>query len=452
MAAAAGANPAPGLRLEAVPPERRENVLLRELVAAFSHLSALASQDADVDGVVRLVARRTGCWVAVVGPDLVGEPDVLSAAPPDAAQRFTEAVGGDRLAAVLGAAAQNRRAVSLSGLSLSGPAADGPLLDRAGLAGAALDRAVVVPVLVGHDVAAHLVTVASDEPELGDDLLLLLAEHAATVCGIILGRERVVAAAAGRARTDLVEGLLLARDRDAAEADRWAGHLGFARGTEHHVLAVGVVETPDRARVLATAEHTITRGRSAAIVAVRESEVVAVVPAPDGSRPGLDAVRELAQRCRAAVLDRHPGADVVAGIGGSCREAGEIARSYTEARSAIDAARRMPRAPAVVAFGELGVLRLLLQVPDLGELRAFADDVLGDVARDGRTGADLLGTLVEWFRCNGSPQRTAGELHVHPNTVAYRIRRVEEISGLRLDHHRDRLLAQLACEIVQVLP
>lgn len=38
------------------PDPRQENVLLRELVAVYSHLSALASQDGDVDGVVRLVA------------------------------------------------------------------------------------------------------------------------------------------------------------------------------------------------------------------------------------------------------------------------------------------------------------------------------------------------------------------------------------------------------------
>ena len=111
----------------------------------------------------------------------------------------------------------------------------------------------------------------------------------------------------------------------------------------------------------------------------------------------------------------------------------------------------MGRAPAVLAFDDLGVHRLLLQVPDLGELRAFATSVLGDLVRDREHRADLVGTLIEWFRCNGSPQRTARELHVHPNTVTYRIRRVEEIAGLRLDHYRDRLMAQLACEILQVL-
>jgi sugar diacid utilization regulator len=430
--------------------ERRENALLRELVAVYSHLSGLASQDADVDAVVRLVAHRTGATVLVLGTGL----DVLAAVPADAGERLAAATGSAPLGPVLAAAAQNRRPVTFPGLG-DGVSDGGPI--------------VVAPILVGDEVAAHLVTVPAAAEvrvqELDDDLALLLTEHAATICGFVLGRERVVAAAAGRARTDLLEGLLLARDRDDGEAERWAGHLGFAAGTPHHVLAVGMFDPPaggrggpEQARVLAMAEHSISRRLQPAIVAVRDTEVVAVVPAGERSR-GLDGVRALAEECRAAVLERHPEARLVAGVGGCCRTAGEISRSYTEARGAIAAARRMGgahrSAPGVLAFDDLGVHRLLLQVPDLGELRAFVGDVLGDLVQEGEQRgehrADLVGTLSEWFRCNGSPQRTARELHVHPNTVTYRIRRVEEITGLRLDHYRDRLMAQVACEIVQVL-
>ena len=143
------------------------------------------------------------------------------------------------------------------------------------------------------------------------------------------------------------------------------------------------------------------------------------------------------------------GRDVVAGIGGCCQNRWR-SPSYAEARRAIDAAARMGTTPAVVAYDDLGINRLLLQVPDLGELRSFATAVLGDLVRDpGR--AELLQTLAAWFRTGGSPQRTARVLHLHANTVSYRIRRVEEIAGLRLDDHHDRLLAQVACEIVDVL-
>jgi PucR C-terminal helix-turn-helix domain/GGDEF-like domain len=440
----------------------RENQLLRELVAVYSHLSGLASQDADMGGVVRLVAHRTRAAVVVLGP--AQQP--LAAAPADAAARLEAAIGAAPLAPVLAAAAQNRRPMSLPGL------------------GVEPGTIAVAPIMVNHDVVAHLVSVRTPAPgsgpELDDDLNLLLTEHAATICGIILGRERAVAAAGARARTELVEGLLLARDRDDGEAERWAGHLGFLSGVEHHVFAVAILDSPnssspnssgpnssgpngggpasvgndppapDRSRMLALAERAILRRIPEAIVAVRETEVVAVALVPAGSKVGLDDVRSLAQQCRNAIVERYPDMPVVAGIGGCCRQPVEISRSYAEARRAIDAAARMGTTPAVVAFDDLGIHRLLLQVPDLAELRSFATAVLGDLVRD-RGRAELLATLAAWFRTGGSPQRTARVLHLHANTVSYRIRRVEEIAGLRLDDHRDRLLAQVACEIVDVL-
>jgi len=421
----------------------RENQLLRELVAVYSHLSGLASQDADMGGVVRLVAHRTRAAVVVLGPG----QQPLAAAPADAVQRLEATIGAAALAPVLGAAAQHRRPMSLPGL------------------GPEPGTIAVAPIMVNHDVVAHLVALRPVGPgpsgaELDDDLNLLLTEHAATICGIILGRERAVAAAGARARAELVEGLLLARDRDDGEAERWAGHLGFLVGVEHHVFAVAILggpedgsgdaPVPDRARMLALAERAILRTIPEAIVAVRESEVVAVALVPPGSRAGIDDVRALARQCRNAIVRRYPDARVVAGIGGCCLQPVEISRSYVEARRAIDAAARMGTTPAVVAYDDLGIHRLLLQVPDLAELRSFATAVLGELIRD-RGRAELLQTLAAWFRTGGSPQRTARALHLHANTVSYRIRRVEEIAGLDLDEYQDRLMAQVACEIVEVL-
>ena len=65
---------------------------------------------------------------------------------------------------------------------------------------------IVAPVLVGDDVPAHLLTFDSTDKDIEDDMSLLVTEHAATICGVILGRERVVAAAARSVRDDLVEG------------------------------------------------------------------------------------------------------------------------------------------------------------------------------------------------------------------------------------------------------
>lgn len=44
-----------------------------------------------------------------------------------------------------------------------------------------------------------------------------------------------------------------------------------------------------------------------------------------------------------------------------------------------------------------------------------------------------MATLSLFFRENNSPSRAAKQPHVHPNPVAYRLRRAAEITGLRLD-------------------
>ena len=315
----------------------------------------------------------------------------------------------------------------------------------------------MAPILVGDDVPAYLMTFGSDRQ--GDDMSLLVTEHAATICGVILGRERVVAAAAQQVRDDLLEGLLIGGGRDSAEMARWARHLGYDAARQHRILAITFEAAgPARAagaaaahrnRVAAAIDHFFTTRVPGAITSIRDDEVVVVVPEPGD--PGAEAGR-LGAGCRARMRDTFPEAVVTIGIGGACRDPADIARSYGQARRTIDAVQRLGRQGQVVAFEDLGVHRLLLQVPDLAELRSFAAEILGKLsAQEHQRGAELLTTLACYFRENGSPQRTARSLHVHPNTVAYRIRRIQEITGIQLDNYRDRLMAQVALEIIDAL-
>ena len=292
---------------------------------------------------------------------------------------------------------------------------------------------------------------------------LLVTEHAATICGVILGRERVVAAAARRVRDDLVEGLLLGRARDNADAGRWAAHLGYDPARDHNVMSIAfdlpappaaspADLTAQRQRIWESIEHFVATRAPDAIVSARESEVVIVAAAPDEPGPAAMDARRLAHACLARLAELFPAAKVVIGIGGPCRDPREVARSYAQAQRTTATLKRLGRAGTVSAFGDLGILRLLLQVPDLSELRSFAADVLGKLAvHEQEHKSEYLTTLACYFRENNSPQRASRILHVHPNTVAYRVKRIEEITGLRLDNYTDRLIAQVALEILDSL-
>jgi sugar diacid utilization regulator len=417
----------------------RENAALRELVTVYRYLSGLALQDADLAGVVRLISDRTAATVAV----LTQLMDVLTAAAPGvtaekAAADVREHMVHPRLGQVLRASRLSQRALRL-------PKVGG------------MPAIIVAPVLVGDEVPSYLVTIDPAENLFGEDMSLLVTEHAATICGVILGRERVVAAAARRVRDDLVEGLLLGRGRDNADAGRWAAHLGYDPARDHNVVSVAFDLPPSadvaaqRQRIWESIEHFVATRAPEAIVSARESEVVVVTAAP------MDA-RQLAVACLARLSELFPAAKVVIGIGGTCRDPRDVARSYAQAERTTQTLQRLGRSGvkgqcgAVSAFGDLGILRLLLQVPDLAELRSFAADVLGKLSmHEHEHKSEYLTTLACYFRENNSPQRASRILHVHPNTVAYRVKRIEEITGLRLDNYTDRLIAQVALEILDSL-
>jgi sugar diacid utilization regulator len=423
----------------------RENAALRELVTVYRYLSGLALQDADLAGVVQLISDRMTATVAVVTQLM----DVLTAAAPGmsadkAAVAVREHVVHPRLGQVLRASRLSQRPLRLPNVG-------------------GTPAIIVAPILVGDEVPSYLITIDPADNLFGEDMSLLVTEHAATICGVILGRERVVAAAARRVRDDLVEGLLLGRGRDHADTSRWAAHLGYDPARDHNVMAVAFdlpappAATPadltaQRQRIWESIEHFVATRAPDAIVSARESEVVIVAAAPDEPGPAAMDARRLAHACLARLAELFPAARVVIGIGGPCRDPREVARSYAQAQRTTQTLRRLGRQGTVSAFGDLGILRLLLQVPDLSELRSFAADVLGKLAvHEQEHKSEYLTTLACYFRENNSPQRASRILHVHPNTVAYRVKRIEEITGLRLDNYTDRLIAQVALEILDAL-
>ena len=421
------------------PPPDAPAAAPRGLVALYRRLSGLvAAPSADGQAVAAVMAEELGVLAAVVGP----AREVLAAAAPgsgvaEASARVGAEARTGRWPRALDVAATAGRAVRVPG---SGTRVQ-----------------VVAPVLLGPEVPAFLVaeedaaTRDRSEALAGDDVLLLVAEHAATVVGVLAGRDRVLAAAAGQVRGDLVSGLLLDRARDADQAAQWAEHVGYDHGVAHRVVVV----SPDDeeaygagpASLLGEAEEHLLRAAPAALTVVRDTETVAVVPEPDDPvAVGAACARRLA---RGRVPDPDAQWPVTVAVGGSAREPVALARSYEQARRTLAAARRLGRSGRVLRFDDLGVHRLLLQIPDPEAARAFAREVLGRLATDrSERTVELVRTLARYFREDGSPQRVARALSVHPNTVGYRLRRAEELSGLRLDSYRDRLAAQVALEIL----
>ena len=404
-----------------------ETVVLRNLVAMCSNLSVLSAQSTDLTTITEVFAASVESGAVVLDRGLnvlaharIGDPD-------DIVKHLREHAGTSTLNLVLTAVARNRRALTVPANKGGG------------------ESVAIAPVSVGSDVVGYLLVMSSHANDMSEDMRLLATEHAAMVCGVVLGRGLVLAAAAGQARRHLIEALLLSRDRDDGEVDRLAVHLGFDRSRQHYVMAVAAAGAQVGSGP-SPVESLLTRLAPDAIVTARTDEVVAIVPS-NGATSVAEQGRVLARACMAAAGRRHRIAAI--GIGGSCAAPAEIGRSYVEARKALAAGERMGESNPITAFAELGIHRLLLRIPDMEDLRSFAEEVIGSLLEEDRSaGTEYVATLAAYFGQNSSPRRAAQRLHVHANTVSYRVRRVEEITGLSLDSHRDRLMAEVAVEII----
>ncbi|MER7015222.1 helix-turn-helix domain-containing protein [Saccharopolyspora sp. NPDC000359] len=124
-----------------------------------------------------------------------------------------------------------------------------------------------------------------------------------------------------------------------------------------------------------------------------------------------------------------------------------------EAGYALRLAQRRRGRAKVAAAAELASHEVLLaSAPD--ELRrSYRERLLADLtAYDAAHHSELVRTLRTFLDCSGSWSRCAKQLHVHVNTLRYRIQRVEEITGRDLSDFPSRVDFYLALELDHTTP
>ncbi len=190
---------------------------------------------------------------------------------------------------------------------------------------------------------------------------------------------------------------------------------------------------------------TFGAGRAVSVVVATgpRHRLLAAVQAGRASAP--DAVRAtVAEDARLLVLD----GDVERVVGLLLESLGPDGRvgigravALGEAASTLAAARHACAATAA------GTARRSTDLPVTALLTdpAFRDSVVSTTAGllSALDGTDLVESLAAFLAQHGNWDRTAADLGVHRHTVRHRMRKVEDLTGLRLDDPEDRLLLHL---------
>ena len=123
------------------------------------------------------------------------------------------------------------------------------------------------------------------------------------------------------------------------------------------------------------------------------------------------------------------------GLGDPIGTVSRVPDAYREAMWALQSAKASGK--PVARHGEDAALSPFLP-RSLSESRRIVDHVLGPLLDyDAAHGSQLTTSLKVFLSENRSWQRAAAALYVHKQTLVYRMRRVEELTGRRLDRTED---------------
>ncbi|MEH3075823.1 MAG: helix-turn-helix domain-containing protein [Quadrisphaera sp.] len=227
---------------------------------------------------------------------------------------------------------------------------------------------------------------------------------------------------------------------------------------------------------LAARENEIRRSRRLGTFPVRSAVFLAVVPF--GASLGSSGLQRLCRDVEAAVLRIDPkalavqhegsvvllvGADldldrvqrtVYRGVSlplclGASRPVDDVRRfagAFRQAERAVVIARSLGWVNRVVRYDDLGVTRLLHQLPEY-ERREFTREVLGDLAGSTEAAVEGRRVLRSYRATNGSFSEASRQVFLHHNTYRQRIARLQEQLGDFVNDPEVRLSVFVALDL-----
>ncbi len=239
-----------------------------------------------------------------------------------------------------------------------------------------------------------------------------------------------------RLRGSFLEQLRAGDWLNGAEISRRAARLGCDVSGGAVLLCVEVDGTRPRLVALGvTDDHPGAFAHAIAPVDGGPTQVWAILPAlPDGGEGVVEATLVAAKRLAARLRQYGP-----VGLSRFHADPAEFARGLDEAELMLDVMRKaaVPPGSEIVEGTYKLLFRLLASHPD--ELSSYhATTIAPLVAHDEQYRTDLVRTLEVYLDTNCNMNVTADTIFAHRHTVAHRLERIHELTGLDPTIHEDR--------------
>ena len=312
------------------------------------------------------------------------------------------------------------------------------------------------PIVVSGEKVGWVCIVSDSEP---DEIADMALSSGVIACALSYLESRAAMLARAEVSSEILWDLLEGEPKVRLAALARAKGLRIELNGPHRVLHCSFEQLDELSRSEGWDASTAERNRRVALdccthgleitglrlLTVRGNLLIALVCGKNTSevRRALNSVRD-------KIGGRLPGFSPTWGVSSVSGGSGDFRTAHREAAIALLAATKFSTENIAIS-DELGVLGLLLSIRHDSNIEGLVGAILGDVVdHDVKHNYVLAKTLRAYFDADCSLQATASELHVHQKTVRYRLTQFEQLSGMDLRRHENRMMVDIALRMQMI--
>jgi sugar diacid utilization regulator/predicted hydrocarbon binding protein len=316
---------------------------------------------------------------------------------------------------------------------------------------------IVSPIVAGSKIWGYILI--EEEKEFSEENLFII-EHAGTLCALDYLKQESALEVELRLKGDLLEELFGGRDLKQEEIVAWAIKLGCYLTNVHRVFVIDIIRYGSDYNhltgdvfdfVKAGIDDLIKRHFPGSLVAVKKKRILVLLRMPEQEQYGEETgdFSKLTKSWAARNLVNYS-VNIV--WGRPCLEFEDYRKSYDEAWKTANILRDLNRKNQSAGYEDLGIYALLWESGNKEQLKDYALTLLRPLLEyDREHNTNFMETLELFLRKNCSLTDTAKSAFFHINTLRYRMKRIEELTGINLSRDEDRFHAQLSLRLFKIL-
>jgi sugar diacid utilization regulator len=206
-------------------------------------------------------------------------------------------------------------------------------------------------------------------------------------------------------------------------------------------------------RLLSLAHYFFLSGYATGMVVNRNNHIVLLLSFNNDftQERAISFLKEKSRMFSSKLGEDFYGLSPSIGVGGLVEGLNNVFKSSQQALKCLSYIKNQKVDESVLFYDELGAKRLYLNNSD-EELIDFIMDTLGPLLHSkNQQKEEYIETLLTYVENNQKLKETAKQLHIHLNTLSYRIKKIESMLGMSFQNNQDLLNLYLAINMYELM-